>query len=38
MKPYPIVEELLGPILRLAMPRAARLSAAGRTVHVVAVQ
>jgi putative transposase len=36
MKPYPAAEELLGPVLRVAMPRPARLEAPGGTVHVVA--
>ncbi len=36
MKPYPLVEDLLRPLLRVAMPRAPRLSAPGGTVHVVA--
>ncbi len=36
MKPYPLAEELLPPVLRVAMPRAARLSAPGGTMHVVA--
>ena len=36
MKPYPRVEELLGPVQRVAMPRAPRLVAPGGTVHVVA--
>ncbi len=29
MKPYPIAEELLDPVLRVATPRAARLYAPG---------
>jgi putative transposase len=36
MKPYPVAEDLLGPVLRVAMPRATRLEAPGSTVHVVA--
>jgi len=36
MKPYPLVDDLLRPILRVAMPRAGRLYAPGGTVHVVA--
>jgi putative transposase len=36
MERYPLVDELLRPILRVAMPRAARLSAPGGTGHVVA--
>ena len=36
MKPYPRVEDLLGPVQRVAMPRAPRLVAPGSTVHVVA--
>ncbi len=36
MKPYPLVDELLRPILWVAMPRAARLSAPRGTGHVVA--
>ena len=36
MKPYPLVDDLLRPILRVAMPRAPRLKAPGGTVHVVA--
>ncbi len=31
MKPYPAVEDLLAPVLRVAMPRAARLAAPGGT-------
>ena len=34
-KPYPLVDDLLSPVLRVAMPRAARLYAPGGTVHVV---
>jgi REP-associated tyrosine transposase len=36
MKPYPLAEDLLQPVLRVAMPRAPRLVAPGCTVHVVA--
>ncbi len=36
MKSYPLVDDLLRPVLRVAMPRAPRLSAPGGTVHVVA--
>ena len=36
MKPYPLVEDLLRPLRRVAMPRAPRLVAPGGTVHVVA--
>jgi hypothetical protein len=36
MKPYPLIDHLLGPVLRVAMPRGARLYAPGATVHVVA--
>jgi putative transposase len=36
MKPYPLVEDLLAPVRRVAMPRAARLYTPGGTVHVVA--
>jgi len=36
MKPYPPIDDLLRPILRVAMPRAGRLCAPGGTVHVVA--
>ena len=34
-KPYPLVDDLLSPVLRVAMPRPARLYAPGGTVHVV---
>jgi hypothetical protein len=34
-KPYPLVDDLLSPVLRVAMPRAARLYAPEGTVHVV---
>ena len=36
MKAYPLVDDLLPPILRVAMPRAGRLYTPGGTVHVVA--
>ena len=36
MKPYPLVSDILGPALRVAMPRAPRLVVPGGTVHVVA--
>jgi putative transposase len=36
MKPYPLVEDLLRPVLGVAMPRAGRLYAPGGTAHVVA--
>lgn len=36
MKRYPVVDDLLRPVLRVAMPRAPRLVAPGGTVHVVA--
>jgi REP element-mobilizing transposase RayT len=36
MKLYPLVDDLIQPVLRVAMPRAARLYAPGGTVHVVA--
>ena len=36
MKPYPQVEDLLAPALRVRMPRALRLVASGGTIHVVA--
>lgn len=36
MKSYPLVDDLLRPLLRVAMPRAGRLYALGGTVHVVA--
>jgi len=36
VRPYPLVDDLLRPILRLAMPRAARLYAPGGTAHVAA--
>jgi len=36
MKPYQVAEDLLGPILRVTMPRAGQLHTPGGTVHVVA--
>lgn len=36
MKPYPVVDELLRPVLRVARPRPPRLHAPGGTAHVVA--
>lgn len=36
MKPYPLVDDLLKPVRRVAMPRAPRLVAPGGTVHAVA--
>ncbi len=36
MKPYPLGDDLLRPLLRVAMPRAGRLYAPGGTVHMVA--
>ena len=36
MKPYPLVDEIIRPVLRVGMPRAPRLNAPGGTVHVVA--
>jgi putative transposase len=36
VKPYPLASDMLGPALRVAMPRAPRLVAPGGTVHVVA--
>ncbi len=36
MKPYPLGDDLLRPLLHVAMPRAGRLYAPGGTVHVVA--
>jgi hypothetical protein len=36
MKPYPLVEDLVRPALRVAMPRAPRLVAPGSTMHLVA--
>ena len=36
MKPYPLVEDLVRPVLRVGMPRAPRVVVPGSTVHVVA--
>jgi hypothetical protein len=36
MKPYPRVEDLLGSVQRVAMPRAPQLVTPGSTLHVVA--
>jgi putative transposase len=36
MKPYPLADDLLRPLHRVAMPRAPRLVAPGGTIHVVA--
>ena len=36
MKPYPVIDELVRPVLRVMMPRAPRLVAPGGTMHVVA--
>jgi putative transposase len=36
MTPYPLADEILRPVLQVAMPRAARLYAPGGTLHVVA--
>ena len=36
MKPYPLVDDLLRPVRRVAMPRAPRLYTPGATIHVVA--
>ena len=36
MKPYPLIDDLLRPVLRVAMPRAPRVIAPGGTMHVVA--
>jgi hypothetical protein len=36
MKPYPLASDMLGPALRVAMPRLPRLVAPGGTVRVVA--
>ena len=33
LKPYPLVEDLVRPVLRVGMPRVARLMAAGRTAE-----
>ena len=35
MKPYPLIEDLVGPVWRVRMPRAPRVSAPGGTMHVV---
>jgi len=35
MKPYPQVEDLVAPALRVRMPRAPRVVAPGGTIHVV---
>ena len=35
MKPYPLVDDLVRPVLRVGMPRALRLNAPGGTMHVV---
>ena len=36
MKPYPLVDEIIRPVLRVGMPRAPRLIAPGGTMHVMA--
>ncbi len=36
MKPYPPVDEILGPVQRVQMPRAPRIHVPGSTVHVAA--
>jgi putative transposase len=36
VKPYPLVDDLLRPVRRVAMPRAPRLYTPGATIHVVA--
>ena len=36
MRPYPLVEDLVRPVLRVKMPRAPRVVAPGGTMHVVA--
>ena len=36
MKGYPLADDLVRPVLRVAMPRASRLIASGGTIHVVA--
>ena len=36
VKPYPLVEDLVGPVLRVRMPRGPRIVAPGGTMHVVA--
>ena len=33
VKPYPLVEDLVRPVLRVGMPRVARLMAAGRAAE-----
>jgi hypothetical protein len=35
-KPYPLVDEIIRPVLRVGMPRGPRLNAPGGTMHVVA--
>ncbi len=35
MKPYPLIDDLVGPVLRVMMPRAPRVIAPGGTMHVV---
>jgi len=36
VKPYPLVEDLVEPAVRVRMPRAPRVVAPGGTIHVVA--
>jgi hypothetical protein len=36
VKPYPLVDEIIRPVLRVGMPRAPRSIAPGGTAHVVA--
>jgi len=36
VKPYPLVDEIIRPVLRVGMPRALRLNAPGGTTHAVA--
>ena len=36
VKPYPLVDEIIRPVLRVGMPRAPRLNASGGTMHLVA--
>ncbi len=36
MKPHPLGDEFLRPLLRVAMRRAPRMHASGGTIHVVA--
>jgi REP element-mobilizing transposase RayT len=36
VKPYPLIEDLVRPVLRVGMPRPPRVVAPGGTVHVVA--